>query len=887
MLNDVAHGFEGADLLSKCGLTRVVSAVLCVLLMVLTMLLATTSVHAVVRPSAEVDACRPASLSKARVSTWVRLEHRDSTYSGIRSQLSIEVPESWPLAKDLLLSEDSRRYVAAMSCLTRTGPGQQRRWSEWRSSRPSVVSTKSGGVKVVDRTHSWVNVYREHIDVGVWRVRAGAERWTLQLMPPSALKAARWDEIKVDPGTPGADAATPRPDEGLGTTTLVWHPDEAEKETRKPRGDKQDVKASQPPALTVSLKPSWQRSWAAQSERLVAVAMDRAGVLLWSGIGSALLLYSAVLYRRRSAAPTQAQKSALRNLVVWAVALVLVDALTTVDDVLNRYVQRHRGGLWQDEQILLGTMFALVAVVVLFCVARPRRRIWAVAAVLAVPPVVIAAGPQWFGLYVPRFGPYEASGIALAAQGVASSCTVVLFELGFAAAAWRLAVDGGLLPLSRRHPGYARIFRLRFAGPVMLLFTAAVAVCFVLAQNRNWQRATWLSDRSDPAYGVDRWNDLVWETVWSVANGLDWLSWQTWLLTAISVLAVLRTWRAPIAVSPLDDPADRLLFLTFFAVVAVPSVGYFLGSNLLTGLWLPLALLVLYWLVAPFVSRSVLAQPFEGSGRPLANSSGPSTRTVLLSKARAYRETHAELRRLDQGLFGDVPPKRSELEQRLSNLHNWPAAGGSDRLSAKVSVVDGALALGPKDTWWANGSRCARLALIPAVPASLLLVWAWKVKGEAWQVTLHGQFGLPSLLLSFVAEMVMLTSSAFVLGALWRHLPGRRGPAKALPVSLAFALPIALHSLVFRFTGESTANLALAVSAMLFVLTVTSIAADFDTFRDERRYWQSRLGLILSIYQMRYYSLQVAYLIAQVIAMITIWEFFAEPDAVPNRPEGK
>jgi hypothetical protein len=569
------------------------------------------------------------------------------------------------------------------------------------------------------------------------------------------------------------------------------------------------------------------------------------------------------------------------------VALVLVTALTTVDDVLIRYAQRNSGGWWQDEQILRGTMFALATVAVLFYVAKPRRRIWTAAAVLAVPPVVVAAGPQWFGLYVPRFAPYEASGLALAAQGFAAYCTLALTGLGLVAAAWRLANDGGLLPLSRRHPGNYRVLRLRCVGPVILLYAAAVAVCFALAQDRDWQRATWLSDRSDPAHGVERWNELVWDATWSVANGQDWLFWHTWLLTGVALLAVLRTWRAPIAVSPLDDPADRLVFLTFFAVVAAPSAGYFLGNNVFTVVWLPLAMLGLYWMVTPFICRSVLAQPFEGSGRSLADSSGPSTRVVLLGKARAYRETHAELRRLDQGLFGDVPPKRSDLEQRLSNLHNWPAVGGSDRLPAEVSVVDGALALGPADTWWANGSRCARLALIPTVPASLLLVWVWRVRGEAWQTTLHDLFGLPDLLLSFVAETVMFTSSAFVLGALWRHLPGRRGPAKALPVALAFALPIALDSLMFRFTDESTANLALTVSAMLFVLTVTSIAADFDTFRGERRYWQSRLGLILSIYQMRYYSLQVAYLIAQVIAMITIWEFFAEPDAVPNRPEKK
>lgn len=87
--------------------------------------------------------------------------------------------------------------------------------------------------------------------------------------------------------------------------------------------------------------------------------------------------------------------------------------------------------------------------------------------------------------------------------------------------------------------------------------------------------------------------------------------------------------------------------------------------------------------------------------------------------------------------------------------------------------------------------------------------------------------------------------------------------------------------LVRWFTRESAANVPLHVAMMLFVLTVTAIVLDFDTFGGERRYWQSRLGLLPSVHQMRYYSLPVAYLVGQVIAIITIWQFFAEPDAVP------
>ncbi|AJF70376.1 hypothetical protein SVTN_39985 (plasmid) [Streptomyces vietnamensis] len=839
--------------------------------------------------SAPADECQSTELATASVSAGVLLEHGNRTSTKVRSELRVEVPADWPFARHLLLSEESPEYIRAMACITRPPHnGQYRRWSEWRDGPPLVTAEKDGGVTVVDRAHTWVNV-DDTVHAGLWSVRADGDRWTVRLLLPRALAGAHWTEIKVDPGGPGAETATPLPDGGEGATALLWHPASSDKASVAEKGKQESGKkplATEPvPAVTVRLKPSWQRSWSAQSNRPGAVLLNRSGYIIASIVTSVLLLCGVVLYRRRPAPPTARQDRTLRNLAQWAVASTFLALLTDGRAVFQRYGEHWNEAFWRNGLILRDHGFALAFVAVLLFVARPTRRTWAALAGLTVPPLLVAVVPGTFDLR------HEASGLALAATATASLCLFSLCSLAWVAAAWRLATDGGLLPGSRRFPGNDRVLKLRLAGPAILAWTIFVSAFFVLTEERAWQRASWLSDRTVPEYGLDHWNDFVWEALSSVPGAQDWLSSYLWLLTTIAMLAVLRAWRSATTVSPLEEPADRLLFITFFGVVGTLPGGYVAGFSTISVLWQLFGMLALYGFVAPFTGRSVLSQPLEGSGHSLATVVAPAGRAALLDKSRSYREIHAELRRLDQGLFGDVPPKRSDLEQNLSDLHNWPASpplpGGADRLPAKVSVVDAALALGPRDTWWANGSRCARLSLVPAVPASFLMIWVWHIRGEGWTEVLSDQFGVPSLLLSLVSWAATWTGAAFVLGALWRQLPGQRGAAKALPVTLAFALPVAADGLVLHFTEESTAGLAFAVSAMLFVLTVTGIAMDFDTFRTERRYWQSRMGLLLSVYQMRYYSLQFAYLIAQIVAMISIWQFLAEPDAAPQPPEPK
>ncbi|MEU0589045.1 DUF6185 family protein [Streptomyces sp. NPDC006132] len=843
--------------------------------------------------SSSDDPCESAGLTGAEVTTSVRLEHDDHTYTKVVTELTVDVPGTWPLAHDLLLSEDSSRYVRAMSCLSRGTPEEpahesdSERWSEWRSGHPSVTST-GGRIKVDYEAYGWVDL-SSATEVGVWRVQPAADgEWSLALMAPPALRSAWWDEITVDPGRPGALRAEPEPRAGDGATALVWRPGRVGQAT-----DRADAEMPGELRVTVTTRPPWQRSWAARGDQPTAMGLDLLGSLLWVGLTSALLLTALRRYRDRPGLPTDAQRRSAGNLRRWALAALPLCLLAQSESLIDRLLQ-DRVPLLFDLQLAVKYGLALACVGLLLRFARPPARIRRAVVAVALVPVATTAlmwtvvePPTSYLVSEKEYGPLE-TGLVLQTAGSVS--VVALLLLAFTAAAWRMADDGLMLPRSRRHPGQDRRLLLGTVLPAVLVAAALMAVGFAVAEERNWQRIAWLADPVHPEYGADHRADFLWQAMWSVTYVDSWLiGHHAWLLTSLAVVAVLRTWHDTASLSPLDDPADRLLLLAFFPLATGLDVQNHLGSALLESLWIPLYMLALYGVTTLLAHRSVLARPFETSGRPLATVVGPTARGKLLAKARSYREIHAELRRLDQGLFGDVPPERAAPERKLEDLHDWVVLSvpgtAPERLPADVSVVDAALALGPRDDWWGNGVRGARLALVPGLPAAVVNTWADWIRGEAWQNTLSDLIGLPGLTATLVSWTASFAAAGFVLGALWRVLPGRRGASKAIPVACAFAAPAALDGLVGWFTREGATNLALQISTMLFVLTVTAIALDLDTFRGERRYWQSRLGLLLSVYQMRYYSLQVAYLIGQIIAIITIWQFFAEPDAVPSQNE--
>ncbi|MEV0559173.1 DUF6185 family protein [Streptomyces sp. NPDC050597] len=815
--------------------------------------------------------CATDRLRGSRAEASVRLQHDGRVHTKVTSELVVHVPSGWPLAYQLLLSEDSELYRQAVACLLRgESPGDaggDGRYAEWRSAEPEV-SPEKGGLSFRATAYSWIDTYDDYNDmlIGPWRIRVGADSWQIGFEPSGALDSATWKAITVDPGSSGAADARPAPTTGKGTASLVW----------KPGADESA------PEISVTVEPDWQRSLAAQHNRPLFSFLSGAGDLLSQLVVAVLLLYAARLERRRNGGGAgqgqldAEQRKAVDSLRVWAWITLLLALLVDGDDMLFEM-------FWWDVDI--GMYVTQATGVLLLVFARPARGVVCAGAVLFLP--AFLALLLWSRLTPFRDAvPYPFSGWEdVVATFVVQGCVVGLCLLGFAAAGWRLARDGGLL--SGGFP-----LRMRWTGPAVVLGIVFTAVCYVAASERNWRRVTWLRPHDVAEYGTNHIEYLADNAYWFAANGQNWLFAYTWVLTGTAILGVLRTAGRLSTGSPLGAKPDRLLLLVFFPVVIGLDLGWYAESGALSWVWLLAHMAALRLMVAVGSSRVVLCLPLDGSTDALgATMTGPR-RTALMDRARRYREIHAKLRRLDQGQSDDSVLVRYSLEQELNGLHSWSDSSGQPcRLPPRISVVDAALSLGPEDNWWANGKRGAALATVFGLPASVLATWAWSVRGDSWNTALHYGFGVPDVLLAFFYWQLGWTGAGFVLGALWRRLPGRRGPVKALPVAGAFGLPIGLDALARWVMNESQNSLVLYVVTMLLVLTLTGIALDLESFRGENRYWQSRLGLLLSLYQMRFLSLQIAYLVVQILGMITIWEFFADAGGPPpselRRSEGE
>lgn len=847
--------------------------------------------YAVVSSSASDGSCDARGLRTANVEARLRIDHEDRTYAKASATMTLTVPMSWKPAAHLLLSTGSDRYRRAMRCLTRGDhDGVETRWEEWRVKEPAVKpatapsgeeSSRERWLEVRLSAHAWV-AQRGTVAVGPWTVEVSGTRWDVRLAPPDTLGQARWHEVTVDPGRPGARSAEPRAITKGDGGALVWRP----------------TRGQGAPSVEVGIEPAWPRAFSALDDSPPYVVYSAVGGSLWL-IAAVVAVWCALMVLPRHGVPDPVEGRAVTNLRNWSLTLLGV-ALT----VQGRDVYLAAAGAFENTPDWARSaayapyawLTSAVAGALLLCFARPTRAVAMLGAALGVGAAVPVLLPGVIGLDPERF--VQPPGPGYATVGVvwgATVCSFALPLLGGALAVRRVAVDGGLWRPRRQRPRTWLL--MAWVGAVVAL----IGVCYAAAVERDWNRASWLSPRLDPTrlvvddsgavereWGYGAWHqaELRSSLLWFTETSQWWWFGMWWVLTGLAVLAVLRsravrTQRATTLARRGPKAVDRLLLLLLFPVMAAMDIGVYTGSEAVAWAWFFLNFLALAGTLRLTGRRAVPARPLSVSGEPLATTLSATHRARLLDRARRHRELHAGLRGA-AGQTDEDTAARRDMEVRLRRLHRWRASTGSpDRLPRDVSVVDAALALGPCDTWWENGVRAARFTQPVALVFSAVLVWDKQLRGDALTNTLYDRIGLPDVVTQFVLWQIGYAAAGFLLGALWQELPGRRGPAKALALAVAYSLPIGVFALGNWSLGEEQTTLAFAAASMLLILTLTGVRMDMETFRGELLPGRGSLSLLPVVYQTRYLSIQFAWVLAQAAAIATIVQFFADNGGPP------
>ncbi|MBD3011189.1 MULTISPECIES: DUF6185 family protein [unclassified Streptomyces] len=845
------------------------------------------------------DVCDVAKAKKPEVKSAIRFFHHGQTFVQAQSSTTITVRNSWPLATEgLTLGEKSHLYRRAMRCLLRgdktSRPKMKPFWKdEWRLRSPEVTTAGKRGVTVHYKAFALIT----HIgktQLGPWQINARKphNQWKVtfhQHMLGKALKHARWKQVKVR--LDGLEASDVGPEAAyMGKDTWVW---------------------DEPSSVRVDMFPPWHAAFALENRG--GSTLSTLGIVLWWVCGSAALALAVLRAAPRSPSPpgppgrfrlwspwrapdvSEGSKGGLTRTALWWAGLsaALGLALALLIPGARRF------SLWP-------TLVGIAAGSILILAARPwhpgrsadqpkspvgelsrrgrvlTRNVLVISLGLTVLGLTAVMTPGTMGLSeeLAPPGPYIATLMLL------QLVMVWLWLIAMAAWAWRFARDGGLFRTSWTAAWDKATTRFVAAAVAALAVVAVVMLCaYRWSIDLNWRRTNWLMEHDGSNRAHDQ--NLHYNLAGFGPSELFWAYTQTWVLTGIALVALLNS-RANTVQSEQNTEQvslgpsrnDMRLTAVVFALVVATRAYLFAGSSFLLAVWLLLNIAALYTVRAVGRRWSVLCQ---AGGDFLTEELGTAQgRRDMLEKAHQYRNVHQRLRFVDQG-HTEQDTTREALEDKIRRLRYWrPPGYERDFLPDQVSVVDVALSWGPHDKWWDNALHSARIAFLFGIPCSATIVWANYFKEpKQLMLTSANPTGLLSIATWFLTWQITWAGVGLVLGALWRVLPGHRGPMRALTLTIAYAIPIGVGALVNRITDTELGNAVLGISLMLTVLTLTSLWMDMATFSGEKQLWPTRLSLLLSIYQVRTLSVQGAFLIAQLAAAAAIWNNLAGPPLKP------
>ncbi|MFJ6479501.1 DUF6185 family protein [Streptomyces sp. NPDC091682] len=793
--------------------------------------------------------CRADQLKKTKVTALAEFKHRGNDFSMLTSTMDVSVPADWRHASALLLDAHASAYRFALACLVGKPPGEQNdfRDDEWRF-KPVTVKADGQWVKVHYKAATWVQ-NTSLVAVGSWRLTVTKDNWRIELRPTPALKDANWEKVHVSLGGPGALTADPPPAFGEGGTRLSW---------RHEQHDDYPTVTFRPPAaqhwdyITTTSEGTWQ-AWEAWGYYGASSAF-------WYVATGGLLLVAGRRLRLSLSGKLMPQESkAMQFLRWWAVLLMFLGSLIYLGD--NLYLVLHRLMGWKDDYSPTLAVFALAFLGLSLCLlgSLPKHlRVGVCALVLGLTGAYVVSEVNDFTLL-----PTADQLLSPPGWTGAMACAALM------AVGWLGVISVGqriLLMGEARLPAWVMVCVAVVAAMMTVLWS-------YLAFARHWDRVSWLADPNWPAYN----------TLWATTLDGWWWAFPVIvadpLLTIVSLLAplpllgVLRVCRVEQyekgAFTP--DRAEKFLLAVLFAVTFAPQ-GYYYGFSAYA-LSLLLCLCTAWGVIALGSSVSVLEKS-SADNAPLGRVISRTDRADVLRLARRFRELQTQLHRLSTAKPAERSTEQGSIEAEIDRL--------DQSLPEGVRPADLPFAFGPMSTWWGNARRGAVDACLVGLPVTGLLYWTSAVKGDSWTVTTQDPAGFLLIMIEILYWQVAWIVGGFFLGALWRDLPGRHGPAKAMFVALVFAVPAAADFLIAQALGGNVPRMIGEIAAFGSVMTCTGLVMDLQTFQDERRYWPTNASLAAYVYQMRFAS--VAFFLAQLLALATLWKTLADmgPSA-PNR----
>ncbi|MGW7410747.1 DUF6185 family protein [Streptomyces sp. NPDC054833] len=818
------------------------------LLSVLLLTLVSMSGTAVISHAAEAyqaDSCGVDKVRGAKVTASAEFDHRGQDYSMVTSVMEIKIPAGWGRSADLLLDTHASRYREVLRCLL--GKVSEEDFydeNEWRL-KPLTVHSDEKGVVVHYEAVAWVQGLGTY-HVGPWSLAAGKSIWSIQLAPPVSLAKAAWEDVQVHTGGPRPLSVAPPPASGENGTLMSWH-------NKRPTDC---MVTFRPPAAQQwgAIAVSWGQAWE-------ALGVYSGSAAAWNVVAGALLLIAARKLRQGlGRRPIEEEEKALRTLHTWALLQVGLSLLVYMGD--NVYYFMADRFSWIHDYWSTVALFSLLFLGLTLCLfGKLQKSLLALACALTLSIVGLSVGSE---LSEDALLPVSDAYISPAGTRVvliAYAAAVFVFCVGIISAGQR-----PLPPEGRRLSTWQLV-------SISTGFSVLTVLWEVPALLRDWNRRTWLADPAWPTY-KERFNesyDLWWDRFPDAALPYLWEC--TWIvLTALVLLGALRACRAERNDTGSFTPTrpEMFLLVVFFALVALPDYSTYFGiAGYILG---PLIGLCAAWMILSLArSKSVLRQSSAG-GIPLGQVISQTDRSHLLSMVRHYRELQDQLHHADSG-NGAGRTVTQSIERQIDQLDRCLPEG--------VRPVDVAFALGPMATWWANACRCAVIACFVGLPATAVMYWNDMVGNNNWVLTTLVSPVFPSIVLDVLYWQLTWMGGAFFLGALWRDLPGRHGPTKAFWVAVAFSIPVGVHRILGELSGQSLQGTVAAIATFTSVLTVTGLVMDVQTFQSERRYWPTSASLVVYIYRMRLAS--VAFFLAQIVAIASVWKALREggPTAPP------